>query len=244
MRLVIPCMKCGFDSVDPREKYTSVEFRDDGRFELECERGHRTVTILQEAKYEVLFEIGLNAIIDGYYREAVSSFAACLERFYEFSVGVLLEEAGVARGKVRSTWKLVSTSSERQLGAFALLWLRHFSEVPALLSTNDVAFRNDVIHKGLIPTAESATAFGDAVLVVILPKLARIAGELSESLGKSIFHTLSERRTEGDTRLSAGTMTIPTAFRLAQAEPEVPHSVASNLLRIAQARRRTNGAVV
>ena len=244
MHLVIPCMKCQFDAADPCDRLTSVEFRDDGRYELACDRGHRTVTILQEARYEVLFEIGLNAILDGYYREAVSSFAASLERFYEFACGVLLEEAGIRREDVLSTWKLVSTSSERQLGTFAFLWLRQFSEVPVLLGNENVAFRNNVIHKGMLPTIEAATAFGDSALSVILPKLARLARELDSSFGKAIFHTLEERRTRDDKGANTGTMTIPTVFRMARSEPEVTHSVAYHLARISKSRAAASRRVV
>lgn len=237
-------MKCQFDPAGSREQLTKVGFRDDGRYELLCDRGHRTVTIIQEAKYEVLFEIGVNAIIDGYYREAVSSFAACLERFYEFASSVLLEEAHIERKDVLASWKLVSPSSERQLGAFAFLWLRHFAEVPVLLSTNNVAFRNDVVHKGVIPTPERAVAFGDAVLDVVLPKLARMRSELQESLHKAVFYTLSERRAPEDGSLQPATMTIPTIFRLAQSESDEKQTVASHVARVSIARRVTQVAGV
>ena len=39
---------------------------------------------MNNLKFELLFELGINALIDGYPREAVSSFASALERFYEF----------------------------------------------------------------------------------------------------------------------------------------------------------------
>jgi hypothetical protein len=38
----------------------------------------------------VLFDIGANAVVDGYYREAITSFSASLERFYEYFLGALL----------------------------------------------------------------------------------------------------------------------------------------------------------
>lgn len=230
-------MKCQFDNGRLPDINANVEFRDDGRYELVCRQGHRTVTILQEEKYEVLFEIGVNAIIDGYYREAVSSFAACLERFYEFAMTVLLEEAHVSRQEVMNTWKLVSTSSERQVGAFTFLWLRHFSEVPRLLSTKTIEFRNGVVHKGAIPTREQAISFGEAVLQVIFPKLRRLTTELQDSVYKAIFYTLNERRTPQDAGVQAATMSIRTIFRLHQSEPEVQRSVEQYLAQVLEARR-------
>lgn len=55
---------------------------------FECQKGHKNFVILQEERFETLFQIGANAIIDGYYREAVNSFTTSLERFYEFSIKV------------------------------------------------------------------------------------------------------------------------------------------------------------
>lgn len=66
--------------------FTAVEVRDENHYALTCPKGHRNVVVLQQQKFEVLFEIGAHAIEDGYYREAVSSFTASLERFYEFFV--------------------------------------------------------------------------------------------------------------------------------------------------------------
>lgn len=66
----------------------------------------------------MLSQIGANAIIDGYYREAVSSFSASLERFYEFSVHVLMRHFGKNSQQFKSAWRPISNQSERQLGAF------------------------------------------------------------------------------------------------------------------------------
>ena len=216
MRLLIPCMTCQFSSSAPFMRLTTVEFRDDGRYDLECPAGHKTSTFVQEAKYEILFEIGVNAIADGYYREAVTSFAACLERFYEFAVAVLLEVASVERDKVLAGWKPLSGSSERQLGAFAMLWLRQFGEVANALSSKRVEFRNEVVHKGVIPTRAKAIDFGDAVLAVILPKLARLRGDFPEQVHKLIFYSLRERsdlqKVEVSGQPQASTMSIRTIF--------------------------------
>ena len=63
---------------------------DDGRYEVRCQAGHLNTVFLDNVKFELLFEMGLNALIDGYPREAVSSFASSLERFYEFYWNVVM----------------------------------------------------------------------------------------------------------------------------------------------------------
>lgn len=244
MRLLIPCMECLKDTGQPDRWLAHVEFRDDGRYEVLCRFGHRSVTIIQEAKYEVLFEIGANAIIDGYYREGVASFAAALERFYEFAATVILEDAKAQRDIVLASWKLVSTSSERQLGAFIFLWLSRFNEAPSVLRPRSVEFRNDVVHKGKIPSREEAIAFGDAVLEVILPKLRRMRQELSESVHKATFYTLKKRRTSADAEVQASTMSVRTAFRRVSSDQEATLSVANYLAETSEARAVILGAGV
>jgi hypothetical protein len=85
------CPKCAHEVLKSLVDYAEVEaplpvtkLTDDGTYEVRCGRGHISSVRLLNAKFELLFEMGLNALVDGYGREAVSSFAASLERFYEF----------------------------------------------------------------------------------------------------------------------------------------------------------------
>ena len=152
MRVLIPCMPCLVELGRPSGEFSQVEFRDDGKYELTCSSGHRETTVLQQQKFEVLFDIGAHAILDCYYREAVSSFAASLKRFYEFAVRVFLASSFGSDELLNSVWKPVSSQSERQLGGFVLLWAATFQALPTLLNTVCMSFRNDVIQKGMIPT--------------------------------------------------------------------------------------------
>src|SRR5450759_1525283 len=114
-------MKCLQEFGRPSSEFSQIEFRDDGRYELKCSFGHETTTVLQQQKFEILFEIGAHAILDGYYREAVSSFTSSLERFYEFAIRVFLEKSSKSDDLFQSCWSKVSSQSERQLGAFVFL---------------------------------------------------------------------------------------------------------------------------
>jgi hypothetical protein len=89
MRLAITCMSCFQADGKPSDEAVSVEMRDDGLYSVTCRRGHTTVTAIQEQKFEILFDIGAMALLDGYPREAVSSIASALERFYEYCIQVL-----------------------------------------------------------------------------------------------------------------------------------------------------------
>jgi hypothetical protein len=211
-------MKCLQESGNPSGEFARVEFRDDGKYELTCSHGHETTTILQQQKFEVLFDIGANAILDGYHREAVSSFAASLERFYEFSIRAFLSQSSGSDALFKACWKSVSSQSERQLGAFVFLWASHFNGPPTLLANSQVSFRNDVVHKGKIPTKEEALAFGNAVLGVLRPNMLALREKLPDAVQQVVFYHLRDAQTPGASAPCA-TMCASTIVSLSAGEP-------------------------
>ena len=196
MRLLIPCMQCFQELGKPNNEFSQVEFSDNGCYEIKCSNGHVTVTVLQQQKFEVLFDIGAYAILDGYYREAVSSFTSSLERFYEFALKVLLQSDVKSDELFNNCWKVVSKQSERQLGAFTFLWTSKFHEVPGLLSQKWVEFRNDVIHKGKIPTRDEAIQYGDAVLTVLMPKMQALSTKYEDEVTKVVIEHIRSSSVE------------------------------------------------
>lgn len=209
MRLTLSCMQCLQENGRPGGA-SQIEVRDDGCYMATCPSGHRTVTVLQQHKFEVLFEIGAHAILDGYYREAVSSFTSSLERFYEYTIRILLEKSSGSDDLFQAAWKNVSNMSERQLGAFIFLWSNHFKENPLLLPTGLITFRNEVIHKGKIPSREEAVKYGDAVLAVLRPKIKNINETLPEQVLSSSFRQVMASAEKAGTSQGVGTMSINT----------------------------------
>jgi hypothetical protein len=165
MKFMCACDECMHSHA--RATLLFISYQENGLYDLTCDYGHRRLLVLQEHPFEVLYEIASNAIIDGYYREAVTSFAASLERFYEFTIRVLLRARGFDHAQIDATWTAISDKSERQAGAFVALWAAHFGEPPMILTGTKQKFRNDVVHKGVIPTRDKAIEFGQAVLELI-----------------------------------------------------------------------------
>jgi len=218
MRLLIPCMKCLQEFGQPSGEFARVEFKDDGCYEITCSFGHATVTVLQQHKFEVLFDIGVHAILDGYYREAVSSFTSSLERFYEFAIRIFLEKSSGSDELFQAAWKKVSSQSERQLGAFIFLWATHFSEDPPLLPQNMITFRNEVIHKGKIPSRDEAIKYGDAVLAVLRPKMRVLQLNFSDQIGNSVFRQIRAGAGKIGEHLQVSTMCAATIISLSNGE--------------------------
>lgn len=200
--------------------FARVELRDDDRYELTCSSGHKTTTILQQQRFEILFEIGAHAVLDGYYREAVLSFTSCLERFYEFSIRVFLEKTSGSDDLFQKCWKSISSQSERQLGAFIVLWATEFNEVPNLLSNSQINFRNDVIHKGKIPSRDEGIKYGNTILGVIRPKMILMQEKMPNEIGEVVFHHLRNSRASSDTGNQVATMCTPTILSLSVGDKE------------------------
>lgn len=185
------CSTCN----DPNNPLNIVELTDENVYQTKCSRGHIATTLILLQKFEILFEMGAVALIDGYHREAVSNFASSLERFLEFYIDVMLIEEGVTHDEFKKSWKLVANQSERQLGAFVFLYLTKNKQSVTYLSDKAINFRNKVIHKGYIPTFDETCDYGQAVLSFVDPILNDL--KVNHARGVHDLLTRQARRPEG-----------------------------------------------
>ena len=194
------CPKCTYEASKHFDGQTEIEvpvpvsrLSDNGQYEIHCGKGHVSTVVLDNVKFELLFEMGLNAIVDGYPREAVSSFASALERFYEFYWRVAMHHFDMSKEHIEKAWKPLSKLSERQIGAYSTATTLLTKEAPSLLNPNKhVPFRNKVIHNGYVPTEEEAISFGDTVKQLIDDDLDKLRQLAADSL-ESVYQELSPR---------------------------------------------------
>lgn len=180
-----------------------VTIADDGRYEVHCAAGHVSTVYLDNLKFELLFEMGLNALVDDDNRDAVSSFAASLERFYEFFWHVACRAINMPTQEVARAWKAAIKLSERQLGMFVTAHLFLLKRAPELLNPNtDVKLRNDVIHGGYIPKRDEACSFGNVVMKLIngsLDDLRKCAPKEIDAVHRELSPAHREKSTGGST---------------------------------------------
>lgn len=177
-----------FPATCPRCQATfQADYTDLGIHDLKCPQCGGLFTVyLRKHKFEMLFDLGTRALMDGYAREAVSSFAASLERFFEFYTrSAALENAAlrgeafeVAHAKLEKTWRLMSAQSERQMGAFALMYLQREGTPPDFLTPQllGTEFRNKVIHRGYLPPRSEVEDYAGRIFALI-DRLLRELGE-------------------------------------------------------------------
>tara|TARA_R100000656_G_scaffold61621_1_gene47596 strand:+ start:353 stop:1051 length:699 start_codon:yes stop_codon:yes gene_type:complete len=170
MKIYLSCYKC-----DDRRKYPSTVL-DNGIYQLVCDSGHKVSICVQQTKFEQFYEISLNALIDGCYRDAVVSVNAAIERLYEFYIKFVMEKNN-SFDVFGDAWKRVSSQSERQLGAYVFLYSLENNRLPPLLSTSMVTFRNNIVHKGEFPTLDKTIEFCKSATDVIIPVLKEMKSE-------------------------------------------------------------------
>lgn len=186
MKHSLNCPLCGNDYFNSFD--FNVNPTNDCIYDITCPKGHKFKMRILSHHFQNLFENGLDALEDQYYIEAISSFASCYERFMEFFVRIVLKSWEVNSKTFDETWKKELKLSERQLGAFIIVYLKEFGQSPKLLSENSIKLRNNVIHKGYFPTMEECIKYGDNVLEVIRPiiKLLRDKELYEKELIKSL----------------------------------------------------------
>jgi hypothetical protein len=210
MKIFTVCAECMREDIANADT-GFVEVNNDGVYRFKCSKGHLSFNAVQEQVFEILFEYGCHAMLDGYYREAISSFTSALERFYEFYIKLVCIKNDIKKNHRSKVWKKVSNQSERQLGAFIFLWTTEFKETPILLKDGDIKFRNDVIHKGKIPTQEDAEKYGQSVLNLFNNYLPKIKHSYSDEISIAVREHIVEvnnKIPEGSSRSGSSQSTI------------------------------------
>ena len=222
MKIPSVCSQCMVEDIASAKTPMALgflEWRDDGRYDVTCPKGHQSVVILQNQLFELLYDIGAYAILDGYYREAVSSFSSSLERFYEFFIKVICIEKNLDEEQFQRAWKQISNQSERQLGAFVFLFLSEVEKSPKLLTQPNVKFRNDVIHKGKIPTRRQALGFGQEVLELIRSGLRELNYRCAQGIKKAVSQHLIKCQKMGKKGIPSSTAGVGTIISLTNKTP-------------------------
>lgn len=209
---------------------SSIELSNDNIYTLICENGHSTNISLQQHKFEVLFDVGMWALLDGYPDAAISRFSVALERFYEFCVCVFLYIQGLDFESIKVFLRSISNSSEKESGAFLMFYDIEKFKHPEInflkpLSQDRIAFRNKVIHKGYIPSISEAEEYGEWVYSFIMGFLRYLRKEYPEAIGRSTIYPYCDKQ-------AMSHMTMPTMISIAHDADMCNYSEAKEKLKI------------
>jgi hypothetical protein len=212
-------MVCFQEDGHPDDVVYSAELQDDWIFKLNCRHGHQSHVALQQQRFEVLAELAVNAISDGHHREAIASFYAALERFYEFYFQVIFVTRNQSKDHTDKVWRQIGSQSERQLGAFIALYAADNSVVAPVPSQKIVELRNAVVHKGKFPGREPAIKFGESIIEIIAPVLRALRTQYREAVEAVINNHIIQVGKSIPKLGQVLTISIPTILSLARATP-------------------------
>ena len=180
MKIRIACNICNIENASNPKRYVYCSLSDKGLYQVCCSEGHESTVFIENHKFDILFESGILALIDGYGREAVSSIVSSLERFYELYIKVACLKNGIYFDKITESWKKIAIQSERQVGAYVFVYLLENKTCPKLLSDKSIKFRNKVIHKGYIPSDEEVIKYAWNVAEMISSEYLRLKNNCND----------------------------------------------------------------
>lgn len=228
MQLHLYCPDCLAEASKEQEKGSKrvapilsdvYELLNDGIYTVHCPKGHSGKVVLNNLIFELLYDLGINAIGDGYYREAVASITAALERYYEFFVKTVWHAQGVAFDIIDKNWKEMSNQSERQLGAYIVSYSYAFGGVAPVMTNGLTKFRNSVIHKGELPTREKTKEYAGAILSLIDESLTKLQEKYIDVV-KATFEHYAPHYTPSDDSENVLTINHPTIIQARESLPD------------------------
>jgi hypothetical protein len=220
MKFPMACLTCQIEHPGEVASLRLLSIQEDSRYEVVCEQGHRDFFVLQNPKFDILFEIGAHAILDGYYREAVSSFQASLERCHEYFIRAALRQRSMPDDIVTKAWKEVGKQSERQLGGFIMLYTVEFGGPPPLLSNKKIEVRNAVIHQGRIPQRQEAVDYGQAVLDIERRLLRDMRGRYAKAMTSLTLENMAKLRKPEEVSVGGAALSTIVGFQGGESIPD------------------------
>jgi hypothetical protein len=213
MRTNIICQECSTANNGYAVFYVDT-IREDGVYIGRCPKGHNNAVATQTLRHEMLFDIALNAIVDRYHREAVSSFAASVERYYEFAIRVMAKNRKITPEVFDNSWKSIAAQSERQLGAYVMLYALTFGQVPVILSPSMVELRNRVIHKGALPELRDVLAFGEASYGLIQKGIQKLRAACLQDVNAQLVEHMRTTIAKFGSQFPRSTQVTPTVLNV------------------------------
>jgi hypothetical protein len=226
MKVRLVCLACESDEEPP----VVAELRDDGRYDLTCTNGHKTLAALSNPRFELLADSAALALCDGYFREAVVSFTAALEDFWGFYVRAVALKFGApfeTLDRLRRDVKL----SERRLGAMHLAHLlltntRYEGDDGKMNvgSQKRREFRNTVVHDGRFATEAEALDYGQYVYEAVIDGLEELRQHAAGTIEAQVSNEASGQLSRQASEAAPGST---DALQLHQIETLISHAVGS-----------------
>ena len=191
IKFYIPCLVCQQKTGIPNFVFKQEALNDEFCFLTTCSKGHKSITVLQNERFQLLFDMACNAYLNGDYKDSVTNAASAVERFHEYFIKVV-ELAPFTEShdlyfqhynKFLKIWKQVDNQTERQTGGFLMLYFCVFNDLPPkYLDNNTAGFRNKVVHKGHLPKQDKTLEYLEKCYMYMLEIIGLMRTKYNESM--------------------------------------------------------------
>lgn len=191
IKFYIPCLVCQQKTGIPNFVFKQEALNDEFCFLTTCSKGHKSITVLQNERFQLLFDMACNAYLNGDYKDSIANAASAVERFREYFIKVVMldpftesqESYYQHYNKFLKTWKEVDNLTERQTGGFLMLYFCAFQALPPkYLNSNTDGFRNKVVHKGHLPKQDKTLEYLEKCYMYILEIIELLRTKYNESM--------------------------------------------------------------
>jgi hypothetical protein len=126
-----------------------------------------------------------------YHREAILTCASALDAYLDFHVAVLMRSTASKKEDVDALLKFISKQAERRLGAFLAAETAISKQQPGYIRQPMIELRNNIVHKGYIPTQDEAFGYLQHVLDFIVARYAALHHQHSDTIHKIFFERVA-----------------------------------------------------
>jgi hypothetical protein len=196
----VACSKCQPTAIAPgiqRSVVIMMPYQDGPLYYLTCPSGHEERVLLGTPKHEILFQMGSYALLDENYWAAIAMFGSSLEEFWEFA-----HQCIYAYQKV-TPLPLPRVNEPGNKARFENAWREVFKPQPPgtrqypeppVLTKDQYEIRNQVMHRGHIPTKEEAVDLGNAVLTRVAPATDALRWTLDGAVGEASHAIIADAK--------------------------------------------------
>ena len=216
IKFYIPCLICQQETGIPNLVFKQEALNDEFCFLSTCSKGHKTITVLRNERFQLLFDMACNAYLNGDYKDSVTNAASAVERFHEYFINVVTlapytesqELYCQQYNNFLKTWRKVDNQTERQTGGFLMLYFCAFQTLPPKYFSNNTSnFRNEAVHKGHLPKQDKTLEYLEKCYMYMLEIIELLRTKYNESM---IDLSLCENRIKAEKMNAALNLHVQT----------------------------------
>jgi len=211
MKTYISCFECMRED-NPSFLWEINEINDDLILESVCSFGHKSYLLLLNNKFEVLYDMGIDSLINNRPLESAVYLYLSLESVREWAIKAILKSREpFTQCEFEKMWHNLTKQSERLFGSYSALIFKEFGQSPPNVSIATIELRNRIIHKGYLPLVTEVQSMAKDITQTIVETVSLVRSNEKYWINPDLAERVS-RFKELSTNTLSGSSSLPTTF--------------------------------